>query len=898
MGQRSSNLPPSAEGSSGIASPTSIAETIIIASDADNVRSPPPSPSPKPTQGMTPLPAAQGPVNQAPPKKKKKKKSGKKGKKGKQQAGQAGGNIPGPSSDAQLTDSVSPSPERVVSLVGATSEVETPPAGIVSTGQDGGSPTSEAPSPTVVNSGGEATTESSAPKKEYTGPCIVDTESWRQRMLARIAEMDPAAKRVYEARKAVGLHAVPFDVGDVSPHSVYQSENSWAQWPMEGQSVPSQYSHDGGNQTGYAQPMSGVVASASGVGPSCGFYATCHHHHDQGGPRRSCCCLHGPADCWYVVPAPAGLVASQEQMFTAVSPAEAHRESQLSSPKSSSLGEPVSEPIVESVASLVAASPAASTDNVPAMNVISTPANAQEMGQCQAYLGGVPTPEDLVSPSLYFDAKSKSMSPSASALNQSKPASRDISRKPSTCGSRGPETTQTGHLDETRSQGCQTVPADTRHQSSQTEAAVGPLAFQMEHVQALFGNPEFADIQLLLSPDPCHPPIVYNLHKAIIAGSPFLYSVMAAKRYRDGYVDHISAFTGPSFTCSHAFTMALQTLYGTPLVTDDTLRQSTLQGLGIFDDYGMGTYPFSVERAMVDFALCYAAAGAFLARREITERGIDMAISHLSWETAEFILSFGMTPLTYMVTCPDVPFPPISPTTSHASSLCGDHTPGTPVVGIDHFHDFHYVQAERAQTAALRFITNAVTPDFQLYRRAQACYIPSRIPPALHTLPGSLLSNPRLEEIRFGSLPSLADQRPTDPAILVPSAMLITLPYRVFMMALEIMKSRGNLSPALMNEIVEERESRRLMALNISIGVLPWEVAPEAFAELEYREFVKMEPAVHIGDNNARVFRATVDRVWVGPDVPDSSLLGPFGSRVSSRSLSFGPGPSTPRNAV
>ncbi|KAF3388746.1 hypothetical protein F1880_003305 [Penicillium rolfsii] len=888
--------PPPSECSIDIASSTSIAETMILAADADNIRSPPPSPTPSPTQGMTPLPAAQGPVNQAPPKRKKKK--GRNGKKGKREVGQASGKIPGPSSDAQLTDSVSPAPETVVSLVGATSELETPPACTVSTGQDGGSPISESPSATVVDSGGEATTGSSAPVKEYTGPCIVDTERWRQRTLARISEMDADAKRVYEARKSVGLHDIPFDVGEVFPHSVNQSENSWAHWPMEGQLVPAQYSHHSGYQTGYAQPVYGVVPGASGVGLGCGFYSNCHHHHDQGGPRRSCCCLHGPADCWYVAPAPTGPVASQEQMFVAASPAEARRESQLSSPKSSSLGEPVSEPVVESVASLLAAGLAASTDEVPFMNFISTPVNAKKMGGCQAYPGGVPTPDDLISPSLYFDAISKSMNSSASASNQSKPSSRDISRKPSPSGSHGPETTQTGHPNETRSQGCQTVPPDTRHQSSQTEAAAGPLAFQMEYFQALFGNPEFADIQLLLSPDPFQRPVVYNLHKAIIAGSPFLYSVMAAKRYRDGYVDHINAFTGPSFTCSHAFTVALQTLYGTPLVTDETFRQSTLQGPGISDDYGMGRHPFSIERAMVDFALCYAAAGAFLARREITERGIDMAISHLSWETAELILAFGMTPLTYMVTCPDVPFPPISPATSDASSPCGDQGPGTPVVGIDHFHDFLYVQAERAQTAALRFITNAVKPDFQLYRRAQACYTPSRIPPALHTLPGSLLSNPRLEELRFGDLPSLADERPTDPAILVPSAMLITLPYRVFMMALEIMKSRGNLRSALINEIVEERESRRLMALRISIGVSPLEIAPEAFAELEYREFVKMESTDHVGDNNARVSRATVDRVWVGPNVPESSLLGPFGRSVPSRRASFAPSPLTSSNAA
>jgi hypothetical protein len=149
-------------------------------------------------------------------------------------------------------------------------------------------------------------------------------------------------------------------------------------------------------------------------------------------------------------------------------------------------------------------------------------------------------------------------------------------------------------------------------------------------------------------------------------------------------------------------------------------------------------------------------------------------------------------------------------------------------------------------------------------------------------------------------MPSFADLRPTDPAILVPSAMLITLPYRVFMAALEIMKGRGNLNPALMNEVVEERESRRLNALRMSFRVEPWKVPHEAFAELEYREFIKMEPTDgHSGDDNAGVLRATVDRVWVGCDVPNSLLLRPRSpALVFGRTASFGPGPSTASNAA
>jgi hypothetical protein len=584
------------------------------------------------------------------------------------------------------------------------------------------------------------------------------------------------------------------------------------------------------------------------------------------------------------------------------------------------LGDPVSEPIVESDSLFVvdrqssrASSASNQAPNEPA--VVSSTANtdttldastiqettpvnnSQNMSLRQAHPGEFLTPEDLRSPSLYFDAKSKTLSSSVLASSESKEASRDTSRKPSTAASNDPEekgaSISAEDTPETRNQGCQTVPADTRQQFPQPEAA-GPLAFQAEHVQNLFCNPEFADIQLLLSPDLSHPLIMYNLHKAIIAGSPFLYDVMAAKRHRDGGVDHIRAFTGTSFSCSYAFTMALQVLYGTPLVTNEALRKCTLQGLGLPDDDGTGTYSFSIERALVDFALCYAAAGAFLARREITERGIDMAIDRISWETAEFILNFGMTSVTYMVTCPDVPFSPISPANSRASSLSIGHGTGTPVAGLDHFHDFHYVQAQRAQNAALEFITAAVTPDFELYRRAQAHYTPSRIPPALHTLPGSLLSNPRLEEIRFGSFPSFADLRPTDQAILVPSAMLITLPYRVFMAALNIMKARGDLRTELIKEVVEEREARRLNALRVSLRVDRSQVAPEAFAELTYREFVTMEPSEHTNDQNADALRAPVSRVLVGDDVPNRSLLMPSRRRAPAN----GSGPSRARNAT
>lgn len=865
------NNPVPLEGATGIKTP-SIAGTTIMLPDADIVRLPSPSPVPLPiSQGMHPLPAAVATVPDVALPKKKKKKKGKK-KKGNRQVPQTGGDNAGVSVDAQSTDLAAPTLESGDFIEGVPSEVEIP-AG-ATTGRYGSPCASEAPSLIAVG-GVETLIKPTPPKEAYAGLCIVDTESWRQRMLARQQEA--------EAKREAGFLASTPRAYGVFSYSGNQSENGWSQMPMSGHSAATQFSQGGGHQVGYTMRRPAALARAE-----CTWKPRCCQHY-PGSQSHSCCCLHGAVDCWLESD-----VAPNADHFPAPLHADTQEPapmSQVSSPKSSSLGEPVSEPIVESVVSV--SGPADTVKRLdlalPVQPTTSTPANI--MATLQAHLGENLTGEDLKSPSLYFDAKSKNLSCSPLASDKSNDASISESPMPE-----GETQRASSAVDrpETRNQGYQAVAAD------QTEA-IGPLVFQSEHVRALFDRPEFADIQFLLSPSMSHPPIVYNLHKAIIASSPFLHSVMVAKLYREGWVDHIRVFTGVSFTCSYGVTMALQVLYGAPLVTNDTLRKVTLEGLNVFNDDENSSFSFSVERAMVDFALCYAATGALLARREISERGIDMAISHLSWDTAEFLLSFGMTPLTYMVTCPNAPFPPISPPGSHASSLSGGNGNGTPVVGLDHFHDFHYVQANRTLYAALRFIFDAITPDFELYRRAQAHYTPSRIPPALHTLPNSYLSNPRLEEIRFGNFPSFADLRPTDPAILVPSAMLITLPFGVFTIAIDLIKARGNFNPELITEVVGERESRRLNALRVSLSVDPHCVPIEAFTELQYQEFVKVEETGEPTDDNnhLRALRTTIDRVWVGADVPNATLLRPrrVANATPGPGRTFGPDTTSASNA-
>ncbi|KAF7716208.1 Uncharacterized protein PECH_005125 [Penicillium ucsense] len=589
-------------------------------------------------------------------------------------------------------------------------------------------------------------TDLAAPVKEYVEPCIVNTESWRQRKLAEVE------KEKEKAREAGALFETAVNVGGATAHSDHMSESSDFQIPMQGQLGYYQRSQEIEASTEYRQLPPALPVAATGAFPLWPY----------GFPPV------------FFPGAPFHSVAPQRDILPAALIEQASAMSESAGPESS-LGEPVSEPLIDSEGSVT----------------------VEEA--------------DMQSSSLYFDAEMETTAENGTLGSQDQATNEFV--------------------------------------QSEEAGLIDPLACLTWHLNSMFGNPELADIQLFLSPESDSDGIVFPLHSVILAASPFLRSVMAAKSYHEGRVDDIRALTGHSFASSAAFVMALRTLYGTPLVGSATLRAATLGGLALSEDEI--TASFSVERAMVDFALCYAATGAFLARHEITQRGIDMALEHLSWETAEVILNFGINPADYMVTCPEVSFSPV--TLSLSSS-------GFPVVRIDHFDDFQHVQADRAQTAALKFITGAITPDFELYHRAQARFTPTRIPPPLHTLPYSACRDFRLEKIRFGSMPSYADLRPKDPAILVPSAMLITLPYRVLRTAAAIMREQGNLTSELLEEVMKVREERRLQALREAIRYGHAKVKSEDWAELGFKEFVDY----HL----QRADSPHPGRVMVGHEVP------------------------------
>lgn len=492
---------------------------------------------------------------------------------------------------------------------------------------------------------------------------------------------------------------------------------------------------------------------------------------------------------------------------------------------------------------------------------------------------------DLRSPSLYFDAKQQmSSSPAeSSGSSKSSPQKSCLKTKPSTPSppASSPPRSSVRFLDgsspgsspDTKNEGLELFPTPRlpRVNSGESFSRASSHSCEVkdtaEHVQSLWKDPEFADLQIVLTPytGPNGPTnfqdktqTTFQVHKSIVSGSPFLKHVMDYKKSRDGHVAVINARASPHFTSAYAFEKALSTLYGMEIVTKETLRRVTLESIGRSEDDLTGLHEDSLTIMQIAFAFSYGAAGAFLANREIIAQAVDLALDLLTWNTAEYITAFGMTAFGWTITCTDILVSPDgSPRSVNSEAV---H------IGRQAESEFVHVWADLVRRAVFQFFARNMLPGFYLYDRAQSKHVQNRIPKPLWALPGSFLSNPLLENIRFGD----ANSRPARIDILVISGMLISLPYSCFMILVDMLKSYGKLTVGVLKKVVETREERRLQALRMyHRGTwAPGEVNPHVLGELAYREYVSGELNA-IQNDDAVAITVSVQRIAVGLDVPN-----------------------------
>ena len=389
----------------------------------------------------------------------------------------------------------------------------------------------------------------------------------------------------------------------------------------------------------------------------------------------------------------------------------------------------------------------------------------------------------------------------------------------------------------------------TEKHTRKTSKTLDPFS---AHALDLLENEEFCDCRIVLkSAKEDFYPITFSAHKALLARSPRLKTILASPSYNSNDSNKIEAITGETFCMVKAFATALQNLYGLPVLDAGSLRHAAVTALGYTDEEMLlqKVYPFPLQAAQADFAMCYAASGAFFEMSEIVEAGVRLAREVLHWENVEMVLYFALCVSAFI----------ISPKTGSTS----DGESATVI-------DLRNTYAPCLMTAALTFLVNYIEAHqpFTLYVSAQCKCMPDRIPEHLRQIPGSILSNPKLAEVKFGSFNSLDEERqqrhqektqPT-PETATLSAILICLPFRQLREAFAIMREKGVLSSGLAQAIVVEREARRLYALRVLEEARQQQQAPknqeDRIRELGFREFF-----------TTKSVQIELQREWVGMNV-------------------------------
>ncbi|KAJ5604762.1 hypothetical protein N7510_009916 [Penicillium lagena] len=379
------------------------------------------------------------------------------------------------------------------------------------------------------------------------------------------------------------------------------------------------------------------------------------------------------------------------------------------------------------------------------------------------------------------------------------------------------------------------------------------------HTRRMYGDTSISDVVIVLHLDWAPlASIPHPVHKFMVQSNPTLHYIFTQLSIRAGAeVNEIHVHGGFLYRGMHAFGMALKHLYSWPLLTNNDVRVCTLQSMGI-EQQPSEAHPtvnaLYLDKAMVDYAFFYAATGAFLGYSDIVQRGMDIAFTMVSWDTIEQFLSFGVRIKEYLIRCPDVA--PV--TTTAAFDFEAQNK------------QLQRVWGERMTNYSLEYVLQAVDPDFPLWTKGRSEIVPDRIPIPIRTLPGSMMMNPELLNIRFGDVPSINDGKPSEPFILIPCIALITLPYATLQRGLAILHKRKALTNGLLKKIVIEREDRRVHAIRFKNQNRPYPLDPipeDQLNELGYREFVVPAPAQEGDTPQAAAERpGLLKREWKGLD--------------------------------
>ncbi|OAT02333.1 uncharacterized protein BDCG_17487 [Blastomyces dermatitidis ER-3] len=348
------------------------------------------------------------------------------------------------------------------------------------------------------------------------------------------------------------------------------------------------------------------------------------------------------------------------------------------------------------------------------------------------------------------------------------------------------------------------------------------------HILETFRSGQYADFRLILNSSAEHcPPVSFPVHSLIASRSPHLKKLMkamdAATRPREIHLGAAASFSHP-----FAFGMALQHFYGVPLIAEEQLDNDFTQAVGNTNgedrDQNCGNGSRFRELEKMRFALCYAASAAFLAENRILRRASRLVTNAICWNNLEVIFHFGISASNFMIT----PVNSILGTGREAASSDKLHHKATSIPNSseqDMESDLANVDDPRKYPCTLNwelkeiwgpqllneaidFLIKNFPQNFQLDPDVNSRELPDR-------LSGQAPSRFSIREISssvtFGNF-AAANNCTSSREERILSAIFLAIPFKILQKLFNAMKVSGILTPGLVEDIIIERERRRIRA--------------------------------------------------------------------------------------
>ncbi|KAE8549886.1 hypothetical protein EYB25_008410 [Talaromyces marneffei] len=381
-----------------------------------------------------------------------------------------------------------------------------------------------------------------------------------------------------------------------------------------------------------------------------------------------------------------------------------------------------------------------------------------------------------------------------------------------------------------------------------TSTTLGQNVSAPAHLLGMVFSGKYSDLQIALdSASNTFQSSTFAAHRVIVSQSSVLSEILESMMKAGAAINLIAA---NGFSLPRGFEFALQRYYGLEFITKENVYEFAQMALG----EASGSYGLSsdqLKKAAMELVLCYGSAGAFLNQPEVVDAAFNLVLELFDWSNLETALQFGLYPEDYLLAYEGNSNGSSSSSSnnnsnsnSNSNKTKGKKNRRTKRMGkaskIIVFNNLNdevvHKWGPRIASAAINFLVLNLPSDYHFDRTGLSKDLQDRIPAYLRGEYSVVNRNPMLAGLTFGEHPA-----PT-PEAHHASAILLALPFTYFREAVGEMRLRDVLTGDIVKAILQEREVRRISALQAhsqQVGVGRGDV--ELLRELGYREF-----AIHV----------------------------------------------------